>query len=96
MIITNIQKKKRSSLEILKKNSKDEEVLKCYFQMKICYTMNNSLKKKRKINEVLAKALFGMSSKGHPARVQRMRKAGEFIFKSKVTRRDSGGISKQS
>ena len=51
---------------------------------------------KRKINEVLAKAIFGMSSKGNPARVQRQRKAGDFIFKTKVTRRDSGGISKLS
>lgn len=50
---------------------------------------------KRKINEVLAKALFGTSSKGYPARVQRMRKAGEFIFKSKVIRKDSGGVSNQ-
>lgn len=50
---------------------------------------------KRKINEVLAKALFGTSSKGHPARVQRMRKAGDFIFKSKVIRRESGKVNKQ-
>lgn len=53
--------------------------------------MNNFLRKNRKINEVLAKALYGFSSKGNPARVQRMRKAGDFIFKSKVTRRESTG-----
>jgi len=41
---------------------------------------------KRKVNEVIWKRLFGMASKGHPARVQRMRKAGDFIFKSKLTK----------
>ena len=34
---------------------------------------------KRKINGTVAKKLFGMSSKGHPARVQRLKKAGDFI-----------------
>mmetsp|Transcript_17150 Transcript_17150/g.15130 ORF Transcript_17150/g.15130 Transcript_17150/m.15130 type:complete len:130 (-) Transcript_17150:19-408(-) len=48
---------------------------------------------KRKINEVLAKRLFGMASKNHPARVQRMRKAGDFIFKSKLSKRDSDGLA---
>lgn len=48
---------------------------------------------KRKINELLAKRLFGMASKGHPARVHRMRKAGDFIFKPKLSKRDSDGLN---
>ena len=56
--------------------------------------MNNFSRRNRKINEVLAKALFGFSSKGHPARVQRMRKAGDFIFKPKATKRESLGPEK--
>lgn len=34
---------------------------------------------KRKINEAVCKKLFGLSSKNHPARIVKMKKAGDFI-----------------
>lgn len=74
-----------------KKIIKDtEEEIKRSRGFKLIFPNENMLyyeqffEEKRKINEVLCKRLFGMASKGHPARVQRMRKAGDFIFKSKI------------
>jgi hypothetical protein len=83
-----------------KKFIKDtEEEIKRSRGFKLIFPNENMLyyeqffEEKRKINEVICKRLFGMASKGHPARVQKMRKAGDFIFKSKATKRDSDGLA---
>ena len=62
-----------------------EEELKRCRGFKMIFPNENMLyyeqffEEKRKINEAVCKKLFGMSSKGHPARIQRMKKAGDFI-----------------
>jgi hypothetical protein len=72
-----------------------EEEIKRSRNFKLIFPNENMLyyeqffEEKRKINEVICKRLFGMSSKGNPARVQRMRKAGDFIFKPKLSKHAS-------
>lgn len=84
--LTDITEYTKEERKIIKDT--EDEIKRCR-GFKLLFPNENMLyyeqffEEKRKINEVLGKRLFGMASKGHPARVQRMRKAGDFIFKTK-------------